>query len=189
MALEAKEATPVERIDAAVRDIGLTMTAVFVPWSQSRNKGEKYPSLNWLVTLHIGKSELLTTNYMAGSGHCPAYKASVRAMGGANCIMRQDAIKWECENGKTARTMEGYSHITGGNPILLDMRDVLHSLVPDADVIDAGGFIEWADTFGYDSDSRKAEATYRACLEIALKLRNSLGEANLTKLREACQDY
>lgn len=42
---------------------------------------------------------------------------------------------------------------------------------------------------GYDPDSRKAEAIYKACLEIALKLRNALGEDGLAKLREAAQDY
>ena len=42
---------------------------------------------------------------------------------------------------------------------------------------------------GYDPDSRKAEGIYRACLELALKLRNGLGEKLLAELREAVADY
>lgn len=64
-----------------------------------------------------------------------------------------------------------------------------NSLVSDADVLDCSTFEEWADNLGYDKDSRKAEATYRECLALALKLRNGLGEAALAELREAAQDY
>ena len=53
--------------------LGLTMTADFVPWSLSRNAGEKDPSLNWKITLHKDGRPFLTTDYMAGSGHCPSY--------------------------------------------------------------------------------------------------------------------
>ena len=49
--------------------------------------------------------------------------------------------------------------------------------------------LEWAKDFGYDTDSRKAETTYRACLEIALQLRNGIGEAGFTRLQEASFDY
>lgn len=191
MALKAEEMTAAERIDAVARELGLTMTAVFVPWSQSRNKDDKQPSLNWRVHLHTyaGKQTILETDYGAGCGHCPAYKASARVMGGANSMMRQDAIKWECENGKTARTMEGYSHITGGSALLPDVHDAIASLVLDAGVLDASSFENWAAEYGYDTDSRKAKATYRACLDIALKLRAGIGEAGLAKLREACEGY
>jgi hypothetical protein len=56
-------------------------------------------------------------------------------------------------------------------------------------VLDSGSFEEWAADYGFDTDSRKAETTYRACLDIALKLRNGIGEDGLRKLQEAFQDY
>ncbi len=37
--------------------------------------------------------------------------------------------------------------------------------------------------------SRKAEAIYRACIETALQLRAGIGEAAMSALRDACQDY
>jgi hypothetical protein len=47
----------------------------------------------------------------------------------------------------------------------------------------------WADTYGYDKDSRSGEKIYRACLEIGLKLRAMIGDQNITKLRDLFQDY
>ncbi|TIW00620.1 MAG: hypothetical protein E5V77_09360 [Mesorhizobium sp.] len=63
--------------------------------------------------------------------------------------------------------------------------DVLQSLARDSDVLDAGGFESWAADYGYDTDSRAAESIYRACLEIAMKLRAGLGESLLAEIRLA----
>ena len=85
--------TPRQRIEALAAELGLTMTTVFVPWSMSRNKGEKQPSLNWMVTLHLAGKPILTTDYMAGSGHCPSYRQ------GRLTIAQDKAIRSECERG------------------------------------------------------------------------------------------
>lgn len=65
--------------------------------------------------------------------------------------------------------------------------DVLSSLLNDADVLNHSSFEEWASSFGYDTDSRKAESIYRRCLEIALTLRAALGDAVVTELQELAQ--
>ena len=160
-----------ETIEKCAAELGLTLKAVFVPWSQSRNAGEKRPSLNWSITLHKG-SQRLTTDYMAGSGHCPSYKQ------GTLMVHEADMIRRECETGQ--------SRI---RPIAPELADVLHSLASDADVIHYPGFEQWAADTGYDADSRKAESIYRACLATALKLRAMLGNEGLERLREACRDY
>ena len=177
--------TPKEKILAVANEIGLTMTCEFVPWSLSRNAGEKMPSLNWKVTLSKGDRKLLTTDYMAGSGRCPSYKQ------GDNTISRSEAVRFECEQGRAAAIHNTGTkfNLLGGKRILPDLADVLHSLVSDADVIDHGSFEEWADNYGYDVDSRAAEKIYRACLDIALTLRSGIGQDKLDALREAGQDY
>lgn len=177
------------KIEAVAAELGLTMAAEFVPFSRSRNKGEKRPSLNWRVTILRNGREVITTDYGAGEGHCPAYKASVQELGNQNSIARDEAIRWECENGHNRRELTSAGMAYKGTPILPDLADVLASLAMDSDVIDCGTFEEWASNLGYDSDSRQAEAIYRACLEIALKLRNALGEDGLAKLREAASEY
>lgn len=87
--------TAKQTAQAALDALGLTVESVFVPWSRSRNKGEKSPSLNWIVTVKRNGKDVLT----------------------------------------------------------------------------------------------KGETIYRACLEIALKLRAAIGEAGLAALQNAFQDY
>jgi len=174
-----------EKIEALAAELGLTMRAEFVPWSKSRNAAEKCPSLNWKITLSKDGRDFLTTDYMAGCGHAPSYDQR-----------RKDAdywelIRWECEKGFKARISPSGGFVTKGlsKPILPNLADVLHSLMMDAEALDCGDFEEWASSSDYDSDSRKAEAIYRACLEIGLKVRNGLGDAGLIKLRQALADY
>lgn len=167
-------------LDAMARH-SLTVDAVFVPWSKSRNAmtGSKAKvsdrTLNWLVTLKRDGREVLTTDYGAGIAYCPSYKSARRLS-----LDEAAAIEYETEHGKAK---------SGGAPILPDPCDVVASLMLDAGVLDAGGFEGWASEFGFDPDSRKAEAMYRACLEIALNLRAGLGDAIMSELREAAQDW
>ncbi len=186
--------TTKETIEQTAADLGLTMTCEFVPWSRSRNKGEKSPSLNWRVTLRKDDGlttkaggrgfEILTTDYSAGCGHCPSYKQ------GKQTVADAEVVRFECETGRHG-FFAGAGPVArpGKPPILPALAGVLASLVLDAEVIDHGTFEEWAESMGYETDSRKAEATYKACLEIGLKLRNALGEDGLRRLRDACQDY
>ena len=55
--------------------------------------------------------------------------------------------------------------------------DVLNCLVSDADGYDnARSFEDWCDTYGYDTDSRKAEATFKQVEQQARKLRAFLAD-------------
>lgn len=173
-----------ETVQSVATELGLTIASKFVPFSQSRNKGEKMPSLNWKVTLLVKGREVLTVDYMAGSGHCPSYKPNRYQSSDAAIAVRK-----ECETGKALKFLASSGHMSLGNAINPDLADVLHSLASDADAIDYGNFEEWADSTGMETDSRKAEAIYRACLEIGLKLRAALGEDGLKTLRDAIQDY
>lgn len=166
----------------ALAALGLTVEAAFIPWSKSRNAGEKNPSLNWRVRVMHNGREVLSTDYMAGSGHCPAYKS---AIGSPRTIYNAERIWRECESGRAA----GSSEWNKGAPILPNALDVIHSLTSDGAAIDCATFEEWAAGYGYDPDSRKAEGIYRVCLEIGLKLRAALGDAGLATLRATFEDY
>jgi hypothetical protein len=55
--------------------------------------------------------------------------------------------------------------------------EVLACLISDAQSVEsARSFEDWCGDLGYDSDSRKAEATYKACEATGGKLRRFLGE-------------
>ena len=193
------EVTPKQRIEQFAERHKITMTAEFINWHNSRNAKEKSPSLNWKVSLLRNGRVFLTTDYGAGCGHCPGNKADVSP------AERKKRIEWEGENGKpgkitatmgiTSRYRPTGLPIGGQNktmePIRLlpELADVLHSLASDAEVLNAGDFDCWASDFGYDTDSRAAEATYNACVEIAVKLQSGIGPAAMIELYEACQDY
>jgi hypothetical protein len=173
-----------KEITQKVQELGLTIESVFVPWSLSRNAGERFPSLNWKVTLlHNGK-KVLTTDYGAGCGHCPSYKQN------DNSYDQRQIILSECESGfksKLAYSM-GFVKPDKKSPILPDSNDVIYSLVLDSDAIDYE-FEEWAGNYGYSEDSREAEKTYNQCKEIGLKLLRAVGTNGLEKLHEIFQDY
>lgn len=168
-------------------ELDLTVHAEFVPWSRSRDyqagAGPDKRSLNWRVTLRRHGRDVLTTDYSAGIGHCPSYRPSARWT-----LDYAAAIEHETENGRVAYA-PGALRPTAGKPILPDPTDIVASLAMDSDVLDHGTFESWAADAGYDTDSRKAEATYRACLELALRLRAALGDADLTALRDAASWY
>lgn len=169
--------------DAAVREIApdLEYRAEFIPQSKSRNAGDKTPSLNWRVTFSRNGRELVT-DYMQGISHLPKTEKAFnpRVIDGDAAIRRAaDSGKWN--------TTDGYR--PGHNPIPAPgISDVLSCLLLDAQAIDAGTFEEWAGDLGYDTDSRKAEAIYRECLDTGLKLRAMLGDDLISKLRDALQD-
>ncbi|HVT61903.1 MAG TPA: hypothetical protein VHD33_00235 [Legionellaceae bacterium] len=64
----------------------------------------------------------------------------------------------------------GYGH-NGKAP---EADDVLNCLISDCSVIDQT-FEDWAGDFGYDTDSRKAEKTYKACIKTGNRLLKFLG--------------
>lgn len=53
--------------------------------------------------------------------------------------------------------------------------EVIDCLASDSNSVDQSDFEEWCSELGYDSDSRKAEKTYKACEHIAKRLKSFLG--------------
>jgi hypothetical protein len=63
------------------------------------------------------------------------------------------------------------------------VEDVLDCLASDASTVDnAKSFEDWCSELGYDTDSRKAERTYRACERQREKLMQFLGQAAYDQL-------
>jgi hypothetical protein len=174
--------------------LGVTMRAQFVPFSQSRNASDKladgkpWPSLNWRVTLARYGRDFLITDYGQGIAYAPASKLRTHERD----ARRQAAIAHEIERG-TIHTVHDFGVLCAADgtrdtrkPIPAPaLGDVLQSLASDASALDEPGFEAWADSLGYDRDSRKAEEIYRACLDIALKLQATLGGRALAEIRLA----
>jgi hypothetical protein len=172
------------KIDEFLDTLQLHYGATFVPFSLSRNAksnpGLHELSLNWVVG--IGKLSpidgqvqpgALATDYQQGIAYIPGYQPSMRPSIHDVVIVRR-----ACETGR-------YGGIIANKPIPAPaLRDVMYSLVLDADVIEYANFEEWADGLGFNPDSRKDEKIYHACMEVALKLRLLIGEEAIKKLHE-----
>lgn len=182
-----------DQINEVLEKHGLTVESEFVPWSLSRNAGEKNPSLNWKVTLIHNGRKILTADYSAGMAHCPSYKDITKHMRPTTVGM--EMVKHECEKGRVAGYYSGAlnSVMPSANPkkrgeILPDSHDVIYSLLMDSEALESDSYEWWAGNFGYDEDSRAGEAVYNACVKIALQFRK-IGESVIAELREAYQDY
>lgn len=73
---------------------------------------------------------------------------------------------------------QGYGH-NGREPKVADVLDCLAS--DAAGVENARSFEDWCSEYGYDTDSRKAEKTFKVCEHQAKRLENFLGGEHLFK--------
>jgi hypothetical protein len=148
----------VQDIETKLTAYGIDYAAVFVPQSVSRNSQEKNPCLNWRVSIAraskprtdggLGRAPgaSIATDYMQGIGHVPK---DPRARFNPYSVA-QDNYERECaESGRYA----------GGKLPAPKLADVLYSLLLDGEAADET-FEDWCANYGYDSDSRKAEATF-----------------------------
>lgn len=179
-------------IEAAIADFEIVST--YIPFDVGTlyvKKIIKAEDLNKLqlrytVVVSYRGRHVLTTPYSMGIGHIPEGSGPKGQRGWTN-----DKLAWITEvmkTGKAGRWSGSFGQVNT-QPILPEKRDVIWSLIMDGDAIDHAGFESWASDYGYDTDSRKAEETYRACVEIGLKMRATLGDEKLKALRDVYQDY
>lgn len=89
------------------------------------------------------------------------------------CVLRKD------RHSMTVYFSMGYGH-HGNEP---KVADVLDCLASDASgLINAGNFEDWASEYGYDTDSRKAEKTYKLIERQSSTLRSLLGDEGFEQL-------
>lgn len=170
---------------ALFEELGLTVVITFVPFSQSRSAKPK-PNfhdlqVNWRVTILRNHEFVLSTDYSTGIGHVPGYTQGLR-----DSLYNFNAMWNSVEEGVGFAPERPFRNKKIPPPTI---DDVLYSLVLDSDAVDHANFESWASDFGYETDSRAAEAIYKTCLDIGLKLRAAVGSKDLAKLQEVFQDY
>lgn len=90
----------------------------------------------------------------------------------------QSCFARECECGRT----------DSGVFIMPSASDVFSCLIRDIDVLDYPTFEEWADEFGFDQDSKMAEALHKKATVDSRLLRNAIGEELLAEALCVIQD-
>jgi hypothetical protein len=180
-----------ERVNMLAAELGLEIACQFVPFSQSRNakpragSDKPWRSLNWRVTLSAKGREGLTLDYSQGEGYAPASKGNRFP----DKWSKAAAVAVEIETGRKAKPDFGGKPYPGREPIPApDIADILHCVAMDSGVLDYATFEDWASEYGYETDSRSAESTYRECLAHALAFRAMIGDAKLQELIEAANE-
>jgi hypothetical protein len=166
---------------------GLEYSAEFVPFSKSRN-AKPAPkrselSINWHVTLTCN-GRAFTCDYSQGIGHLP--ENCRIPFNGRVTIEVNENIRGAVERG--CGPFAGSYLVKGQSLQPPAFSDVLECLVLDAGALDFADFESWASNYGYEKDSRAAEAIYRTCLDQALKLRACIGGPALDELRAIPED-
>lgn len=96
------------------------------------------------------------------------------------------------EKDMAGQTMYGRCYLrhaqTLREPLIPPIAGLLHSIILDGAATEQS-FASWCDNFGYDSDSRKALATYMACQENAEKLHRVFTHAQIAHMQELLQGY
>ncbi len=82
-----------------------------------------------------------------------------------------------------------YSKLAARQKLTPSLTDVMHSLLMDGEASFNGESFEgWCSNYGYDTDSRKAETTWRACMETGHAIRRAFSADEVSELQEASQD-
>ena len=167
----------------AINHFGITIQSVFVPKSKSRNRDEQHLSINWVCTLSRKGKKIWSGDYSQGIGHAPKSKD----------VGSYERSQFEHEIAEAGFCREKGEPYGGRSGKFLKATppstcDVLHSLLMDATAFEQT-FEDWCSDFGYDTDSRKAEQTYQACVAEGRALASAFTPAELATLRESFQDY
>lgn len=176
-----------EQLQNTINSLGLTYTATFVPTKQPADK-VKHPQLHWEMTLSKSR-QTMTVPYSQGCAHVMGYQHYHKNP--YEKRLHDEMIREACETGviNTDWVKERCYFKRKVKQPEPKLADVLYCLVMDSDVLNSGGFEEWTSNYGYDTDSRNAEQTYRQCLDQSLQFTNMIGRSALEQLQEAFQDY
>lgn len=174
----------------------------FALTSSNASAGE-HPMLAYTVALSYKGEPVISTDYKMGFGHVDlsdfregsyfmyvAGKRLHRLPADQESMLRAWARQPHANFKHKDLQMEVAVIVANAQGLTPSLPDVMQSLLSDGEAFfDAQTFEDWAANCGYDADSRKAEAIYRACDEIGRKLARVIPKDVLEKAREALQDY
>lgn len=154
---------------------------------------DDWPCIQYKCNLAKDNREIWSGEYSLGVGHVKLPDRN--SFHGNNGPVTNDTMMYNClKAGKTPADRAGHASFAAKLAVLQKVEpklpDVLHSLLMDGSAyFDAETFEDWASNYGYDPDSRKADAIWKACDEIGRKLSRAFSADDLAELREAFQDY
>lgn len=157
---------------------GITATAEPASHNPNAAPGSFEGAAHWSVTLKRG-GETMVVPFSMGSAHRTWRRnwQAIRDPQGRKIL--HDRYGTQPKGGAPVPMMLGGLHpdlLPLTEPVPPDAAGVLDCLASDcASVENVRSFEEWAEEFGYDTDSRRALETYRACERLNAALARFLG--------------
>lgn len=161
---------------------GFAVNVTWLPNPGGDADAWKNTAFRFEATITHGRKPVLTTPYYAGTGHA-TYKGKPLAHAESRRADVVGAVAECVRLGKPAAYPDSRQKIQPPTP---GLADVLGSLCMD----DPGDspYAEWCDDYGYDTDSRKALATYQAIQDNTTRLRRAAGSAVWASLCELARE-
>ena len=170
-------------IDEMIKESGLELTATRVPEnptmvSQNDKWYEDATHFHCVITCK-DTGRTLTTYFSVGIGIVEHW-ARDKAPSHIRMVMRRKGPH-RFGNGYTLDVWEALQKAR--DVFKPALRDVLECLASDASSVECESrFEDWADSLGYDTDSRRAEKIYNLCQNVGNDLRYLLGNGQYQKL-------
>jgi hypothetical protein len=158
---------------------GITMTCQQTP--KNPHMDSSIPMDHWFCSIRNQSGAIIGIHFSTGTGLRKERDGLGKKMTWEQYISRPNHgsggnYKQTVHHSKLRADYEFYlsSRMT---PTAPEVADVLDCLASDASGVEnSRDFEEWCSEYGYDTDSRKAEKTYRICAAQAEQLKSFLGE-------------
>ena len=155
-------------------------------------ESKPWPHIAYDVTLKRNGKPIWSGPYKLGVGHVKTPKL----FSCARFTSKEQALLQTWQNTPYAEFTDKKLHATvaaklaAAQNVTPKLDDVLSSLLMDGSAyFDAQSFEEWCSDYGYDADSRKAEATWKACDEVGRNLARAFTPSELSDLREVASNH
>lgn len=173
--------------DNALQELGFSLEILSGP---TGDVTDKWVNIAYTVRLNWNGRAILETPYKLGVGHVTLPDKPPTGWTGDEISM---LLAWQRKPSADFVDKELQARVAAKlakqQKVVPTLSGVLYGLLSDGSAFfDAVSFEEWASEFGYDPDSRKAEAIYRQCDAIGRKL-SKIPADKLSAAREVLADY
>ena len=183
--------------------LGLSLHVISGPRGEVRD--DNWPFIGYDLQLRRAERVIWSGPYFLGVGHVKplSYDDTLALPMGSRRALQMTPDEENCSHHWARRTNFNYkdsrtrelvastaAKLAKAQHVTPNLEDVLSSLLLDGSAyFDAQRFEDWAADLGYDPDSRKAEAIWRACDETGRALARAFTPEELAGLREWASNY
>lgn len=174
-----------ELFTRAAQECGLTLDVTWLANPGTSGDAWKDEAFRFEFVLRLRGKVILAGPYWAGVGHA-TYRGAPVSLAEQRRRDVSEAVTRAVRTGKSQGHPDRVAWSHGIAPRLPTLADVLGSLAMD-DPNDAT-FSEWCADYGYDTDSKKADAMFREIQDNTAKLRRAVGADAWRRLCELARE-